>query len=213
MARFTPPLESKGKISLRAPWSANPNVLYTCKALRAFDDIYKSGRDVYTVYYVPMGLTNNSTTYTPSPFDFESERRDNVLIVTLVGDNGDVIYVPDSFIGTQPDATEVVYSHIVLSASIGAVPDNLDLSALKTQIANLIQGTLGLTPTIQESRLPSLNNPTTVQHAIMEGARIGGITLTETDRARAERLQADATLIRNQVTTLTQILRDNNLLP
>lgn len=213
MPRFTPPLGSKGKISLRAPWSTNPNVLYTCKAVRTFDDVYNSGRDVYHVFYKAMGLIEGSTTYTPTPFVFEDEVEANVVIVTLSGDDGGIIYVPDSFISTQPDTTEVVYSHIVLSASIGAVPDNLDLSALKTQIANLIQGTLGLTPVIQESRLPSLNNPTAAQHAIMEGARIGGIALTETDRSRAERVLGDATLLHGQIATLTQILRNNNLLP
>lgn len=213
MPRFTPPLGSKGKISLRAPWSTNPNVLYTCKAVRTFDDVYNSGRDVYHVFYKAMGLIEGSTTYTPTPFVFEDEVEANVVIVTLSGDDGGIIYVPDSFISTQPDVTEETYSHMVISASLSAISDKLDLSALKTQISNLIQGVIGLTPAIQESRLPSLNNPSPLQHALMEAARRGAITLTETDRARAERLQAELVLCQNQVATLTQILRNNNLLP
>lgn len=213
MARFTPTLDSKGKYTLRAPWSANPNVLYTCKALRAFDDIYKTGKDVYKTYYVPMGVTNGSTTFTPTPFSFEEERRNNVVIVTLIGDDGNVIFIPDSFISTQPDVTEVKYSHIVLSASIGAVPDTVDLSAIKTSIANMIQASLGVLPTVQESRLPSINNPTPTQHTVMENARTGSIVLNETDKIRAERLQVENGLLQSKIATLTQILRDNNLLP
>lgn len=213
MARFTPTLGSKGKYTLRAPWSANPNVLYTCKALRAFDDIYKTGKDVYKTYYVPMGVTNDSTTYTTTPFSFEEERRNNTVIVTLNGDDGSVIFIPDSFINTQPDVTEVKYSHIVLSASIGAIPDTVDLSALKTSIANMIQASLGMLPTVQESRLPSTNNPTGAQHALIEGARLGAITLTETDLVRANRLQSANGLLQSKIATLTQILRDKNLLP
>lgn len=213
MARFTPTLGSKGKYTLRAPWSANPNVLYTCRALRAFDDIYKTGKDVYKTYYVPMGVTNDSTTFTPMPFSFEQERRDNVVIVTLNGDDGNVIYIPDSFINTQPDVTEVKYSHIVLSASIGAVPDTVDLSAIKTSITNTIQAGLGVLPTVQESRLPSINNPTPTQHTVMENARTGSIVLNETDKIRAERLQVENGLLQSKIATLTQILRDKNLLP
>lgn len=213
MARFTPTLDSKGKYVLRSPWTSNPNVLYTCKALRAFDDIYKTGKDVYKTYYVPMGVTNGSTSFTPTAFSFEEERRNKVIIVTLVGDDGGVMYVPDSFISTQPDNTEAIYSHIVLSASLSAIPDSLDLSALKTSMANLIQSTIGLLPIIQESRLPSVNNPTTAQHLILEAARQGAITLNETDRSRANRLQTENNLLQAKISTLTQILRDNNLLP
>lgn len=213
MARQTPVLNVKGRFLLKAPWSANPNILYTCISLRTFDDIYKFGTDVYKTFYEAMGVTSGSVTFTPQPFDFQKEKKDGVLIVTLKGDDNSVIYVPDSFIDKQADNSEVVYSHIVLSASLSILPDTTDLTALKTSLAAIIQGAVGVATQVKEMRLPTDNNPTKQEHNVLEAVRRGSITLLETDKARANRLQSENTLLQAKIATLVQILKDNNLLP
>lgn len=213
MPRNTPTLLSKGRFTLRAPWSTNPTLLYTCIAIRQFDDVYLIGKDVYQTFYVSQGIVEGSTTYTANPFTFLDEKRANVAIVTLLGDDGSLIYVPDSFIVSYPDLSEVKYSQRILHCSLGAIPNYVDLSALKTSVANLVAATIGTVPTVNEAWLSVTDAPTRAQHDILEAARLSAITLLETDRAKALRLEQKNILLQQQITTLTGILQTNGLLP
>lgn len=212
MAKKTPPLLAKGRYTLVAPWVANPNMLYTCMAIRAFEDIYKLGYDVQTIYYHSRGLVDGSIITSPA-FVFATERTKQPNIITLVGDDGSVIYVPDTFIASYPNLSEVKYSHMVLSVSLGALPDYLDLNAVKAAVSGLVAQTTGVTPTVLEHRVPSTENPTAAQHETLEVTRLAAITLLETDHAKVLRLQAEKTLLQAKINTLVQILQTNNLLP
>lgn len=212
MAKKTPPLLAKGRYTLVAPWIANPNMLYTCMAIRAFEDIYKLGYDVQTIYYHSRGLVDGSIITSPA-FTFAAERAKQPNIITLVGDDGSVIYVPDTFIASYPNLSEVKYSHMVLSVSLGALPDYLDLNAVKAAVSGLVAQTTGVTPTVLEHRVPSTENPTAGQHETLEVTRLSAITLLETDHAKVLRLQSEKTLLQAKINTLVQILQTNNLLP
>lgn len=211
--RHRPQMYSRGRFTLKAPWTTVPNMLYTCEAFRSFETVYKEGNDVYKTYYEPMGVLEGSTNYTSTPFSMEQERLAKVTIVSLRGDDGSVIRVPDSFIAAQPIVSDVKYSLMVLAVSLGAVPDDRDLSELKTSITNLVGNKMGVNPTIYEARAPATNNPTPAQHAVLEVARQGAITLQETDKAKAIRLEQEKVLLQNQIDKLTTILRNNGWLP
>lgn len=213
MARNTPALMSKGRYVLTAPWSTNPTLLYTCIEVRQFDAVYLIGKDVYQTFYVTQGLVEGSTAYTASPFSFQQEKRDKVAIVTLLGDDGSLIYVPDSFILSYPDLSEIKYTQRVLHCSLGAIPTYVDLSALKVSVANLVAESIGVVPSVNEAWLSITDTPTKVQHDILESARLANITLLETDRAKALRLEQKNILLQQQITTLTGILQTNGLLP
>lgn len=200
--KLTPPLHAYGRYVLKAPWSANPSVLYTCAAIRSFDDIYKLGKDVYNTYYVPMGVTNGAV-IGGSAFSFESEKLLRPSIITLLGDDNTVIYVPDTFIAKYPDLADVKYSHMVLSISLGALPDYLDLGALKTGIAGVVAQTTGVVATVIEHRAPSTNNPTSTQHDILEAARLAGITTNETLTARLLRTEQALQVAQQKIQALT----------
>lgn len=204
--KVTPAINSKGKYSLALPWSAIPNMEYTCIAIRSFDDIYKLRKDVYKTYYLPMGLTEGSTTFTATPFSFAAEKEKKPNILTLLGENGSVIYVPDTFLTSQPTTTSVKYSHVVLAISLGALPDTQDLSALKTAISNLVGTSVGVTPTVHETRAPSTNTPNESEHSALEIARLAGISNQTTDRADAIRFQTMMTQVQAKNRALMNIL-------
>ena len=212
MAKRTPPYMAKGRYTLLAPWTTNPAMLYTCMAIRSFEDIYKLGVDVYTNYYVPRGVTNGANIGgTPFSFDAESALKPN--IITLVGDDNSVIYVPDTFILSYPNQGEVRYSRMVLSIDLGARPDYLDLSALKTSVGDLVAQQFGVVPTVTEHRAPSFDNPTASQHDVLETARIGAITVLETDHSAVLRLTAEKALVQAKLDALIAILQDLGQLP
>lgn len=209
----TPPLLTKGRYTVSAPFTVSPTSIYTCVAIRSFADIYQLGFDVYETYYEPMGLVNgtNMGTYT---FDFNVERNKQPNIITLRSEDGTFLYIPDTYITSFPDMGDVLYNHIVLSVSLGALPDYLDLSSLKAGIQSLTAQHFGVaSAVVSEHRSPSTNNPTRTQHETLEAARLGAITLLETDRAKALRLQNDVNLLNAKIAAMTAILDANGLLP
>jgi hypothetical protein len=206
----TPPLRARGRYVLRNPWVANPGKLYTNMAIRTFEDVYELGTDVYETYYVPMGLANG-TVVGGTPFSFATERNLQPNIITLEADDGEIIYVPDTFIQSYPNMGEVKYSHVILAVTLGALPDNNDLSYVKDEIQSLVAQIYGVNATVQEARAPSTGNPTAIEHEALEAARAAAITLLETDRAKALRLQAEKTLLQGKINTLLAILRANNI--
>lgn len=208
----TPPLRARGRYVLRAPWVANPAKLYTTLAIRTFEDVYELGFDVYDTYYVPMGLINGEVVG-GSPFSFSVEREQQPNIITLESDDGDIIYVPDTYISSFPNMGEVKYSHAILSISLGPLPDTNDLSFVKGALADLVAQSYGVVPTVKEHRAPSISNPTASEHQALEAARTGGITLLETDHAKVVRLQGEKALLNAKIATLTAILQANGLLP
>lgn len=204
----TPPLRARGRYVLVTPWLANPSKLYTTVAIRGFEDLYNLGIDVYNTYYFPMGLIDGQ-----SGFSFVAEQTNKADIITLMADDGEIIYVPDTYIQSFPNMGEVKYSHTVLSVTLGPLPDQNDLSNIKAVIADQVAQVYGITPTVLEHRAASLANPTATEHEALEAARVAAITVLETDHAKALRLQAQNTLLQQKVATLTNLLRTNGIPP
>lgn len=203
--KLTPPLNTVGRYVLSTPWVANPGVLYTCAAIRSFDDIYKLGIDVYTTYYKPMGV-EDGVIVLGSAFSFQTEKAQLPNIITLLGNDNTVIYVPDTFIAKYPDLSEVKYSHMVLSVSLGALPDYLDLTDLKNNIANAVANVTGVTATVKEHRVPSVNNPTSAQHEALEASRVALITVLDTTQAKLLKSQSDLQLANQKIQALSAAL-------
>lgn len=208
----TPPLYARGRYILSLPWVANPNKLYTCIAVRSYSDIYKLGQDVYNVFYAPMGAVVG-TILGGTPFNFNAEVANKPAIVTLQADDGEVIYVPDTFIQKFPDQGEVKYSHIVLSLSLGPVPDYVNLEEIKQAVAETVAGRFGFTPVVREHRAPGTDNPTAEQHEALEAARLGAITLLETDQAKVLRLLDVSAKKQESINALTNLLRRHRVPP
>lgn len=207
MAKMTPPLHAQGRYVTKSPWELPGTLIYECIAIRSFDDIYKLGIDVYEVYYVPMGLINSPT------FSFSDEKAAKANIITLRGSDGSIIYIPDTYILSFPNAGTVKYQHVVLSASIGALPEYLDLTAIHREVENLIAGKLGTTVTVKEMVVPTTDQPSNENHEILEAARLGSVTSYENDYTRLKKEEAKNALLQAKLNALTAVLRSNGLMP
>lgn len=216
MAQKTPPLNARGVYQLQAPWSAPSQVIYTCKAIRSFEDIYDLGHDVYEEYYQPMGIDQAT---------FAADAQNNPNIITLIADTTNaselfggaaIIYVPDTYILAYPQMGDVAYMHMALGIDLGPLPDYLDLSFLKTQVANVVSDVIGVVApalVVKEFRIPSTGHVSAAARDVLEAARLGAITLRTTDHARIAQLEADKTALQAQITTLLSILGTSGLWP
>lgn len=200
----TPPLHAKGRYTLRAPWSAVSTKIYSCIAIRSFADIYKLGKDVFKEYYQLKGLTEA---------EVAADAALGAHIVTLQSADGSIIYVPDTYIESYPNMSDVSYSHVVLSVSISAIPDYVDLTFLKGQISTAVSTITGLTPEVKENRAPTIGAVSPADHEVQETARLAAVTNRKTDKALYLEERAKNTLLLEKVEMLTKILEDNDLLP
>lgn len=207
MANMTPPLHAQGRYVTKSPWELPGTLIYECIAIRTFEDVYKLGIDVYDTYYVPMGLVNSPT------FNFSDEKTAKANIITLRGSDGSIVYIPDTYILSYPNAGTVKYQHVVLSVSLGAMPEYLDLAPLSRAIENMVSGRVGATVTVKEVVAPTNDQPTKENHEILEAARLGSITMYENDYTRLKKEEAKSALLQSKLTSALAILRANNLLP
>lgn len=200
----TPPLHAKGTFVLRAPWVTVANSLYEAIAIRSFADFVEVGQNAYELFYRPQGLTVN---------DFEADKALGASIITLVSPSRPTIHVPDTYIDTYPDMGYVAYKSVVLSIALGSVPDQLDLTFLKDQVAGVVSDTIGVLPTVLVHSAPATGVVTEDQHQLLETARNAAVTNRTTDRAKVLELQNQNDALHTKVALLEQILIANGLIP
>lgn len=182
MANKTPTMYLTGKWGISSPFNINPNGIYICKAIQSFEDVRQKGLNPFVEYYEPFGITKAT---------FDNDEQNLVNIVTLMSDTNPTIHIPDSFILSFPDKTSIPYRHVVLSVSMGAVPDTLTFFDLKTKIKNIVLDSVGVDTVVKEHQA---------------GAVESWLTQQEHDTAESNR---KARFVDNQ--SLYSIIRDKDL--
>ena len=206
MVKITPQLYSNGRFTVTPPFKINSSMNYTCIALRSFEDLYKAGFEVYDSFYASVGLTLDSG------FDFEAEKLNGPNIISLRGDDGSVIYLPDTYISSIPSTGDVTYRQVIVACSLGMLPTSLDLNILLNDVSDFIGARIGH---VVESKLittPSYIQPTTVEHEVLQTARESAITVKDnltTKNIELKKLNEE--LVKKNETLIT-VLKNNNLL-
>lgn len=199
-----PPINSKGFFSLKAPWTLPANTVYECIAVREFSDFTNIGEDVFALVYEPKGLKEA---------EYRKDRDAGVKIITLASKSEAMVFVPSSYVLGYPSMDNVAYSHVVMSISLGAIPDALDLTFLEDQIQGTVSNVIGVTPQVHVNVAPSDNYVTATQHAQLEQARQEAIQSRKTDLARLLESQAIVSQQRQVIANYEAILRHHGLLP
>ncbi len=209
MAKMTPPLNAEGRFVVTTPYTLNSNILYKCIAIREFDDIEQKGENVYERYYEAYGRVDGQ-----DGFSFSNEVALQAEIVTLKGQDGSYVYVPTTYITSYPDLSEIKYHHVILSVSLGPLPETFDTAAVVTQVRNAAMAVTGVeSPTVLVHAAPTINNPTAQQAIDLEQTRLGNITLVETPNQTIERLNSENVALVAQILIYEQILTEAGLLP
>jgi hypothetical protein len=199
----TPPLAARGIYQLRQPWEVSSSKVYSCYAIRSFKDIYELGQDVFGQYYEPFGVSRSA---------FNADDDDNAAIITLISDDFDIVYVPDTYIVAYPDMGIVSYQRVVMSVDFGLLPDFLDLDYIKQEMATVGSKVIGKLPDVHEAVAPTSGVVTPEQHQILEASRLSNIEFQTTDYAKyVEQVRMNNDLA-ERIKTLEQIIIANGLL-
>lgn len=199
----TPPIAVKGQFKLITPWSVDADRFYECNAIRSFPELLERHVDIFATVYEPMGLDVSI---------YERDRLMGANIITLMSDLHPVIHVPDTYIESYPDMSGMEYHHIVLSASLGAVPSYLDLSFLQQQMLNVVTEVVGVTPKVEIHSAPHTGFINFDQHTVLEANRRAAISQIKTDHGKLKDVQDQNAALIEKVRILEQVIKDNNLL-
>lgn len=207
----TPTQRARGLWKLRTPFAVLADVEYTCVAIRTFDDMYNDGIDPYKDIYVPVGLVDGTAVGTEQ-FSYARERLLGINMISLANPKGQIYHVPDNYILSYPSTVGILYEHFILSASLGALPSNIDLAPVIEAMRGSIKDAFGVTAEVNVHRIPTLTSPTYEQHLELERIREATKNIDNTSAARIEELERQRDLANETVKTLTQVLIDNNLM-
>jgi hypothetical protein len=201
--KMTPQVGTRGIYQLKSPYVALPTKTYTCYAIRSFKDIYELGEDVYTKYYTPHSIDEVT---------FESDVDENASIITLMSEDNETIYVPDTYILSFPDMGIVNYQRVILSIDFGMLPDYLDLDYVRDQLSTSGSEVIGKNPDIDLHIAPTTGVVTSDEHQTLEASRLANVEFRKTTHANyLEQLKISSDLI-EKVQTLEQIIITNGLL-
>lgn len=207
MARNTPTMNTSGMFTLVTPFAAASDLVYKVIAIRSFDDIYKLGVDVYSKYYKPMGLIDDGT---GTGFNFASEVAQNANIITLMSEDGKIVYVPDTYIASYPKLDTIPYQQVVLSLSLGPLPTTLDVQPLLNEVKDLVSARYGIqNPIASIHAVTDSIAVTPSQHATITQVRLGNIQTVETPYTEMIKMQAQIIELKQTITALTQICTSN----
>lgn len=140
-----PPINTRGKFTFSSAISKikklSADEEYTVTSIRSLIDLHKSEELPYETIYQPIGLSSK---------DFEEDLNTDVPIVVFTKTNEDFFYIPADHILSMPNVTGIRYRNVILSANLGGLPLNFDISLAKTTIADEIYNTLGIKTTVAE---------------------------------------------------------------
>lgn len=195
-----PPLNTRGIYTLRAPWVSDFDHVYQCIGIQRFAALGAKNIDVYSTYYQPLGIERSV---------YEADLAAGAALITLTTDYAAPIYVPSTYITSYPNMGNVVYSHVVLSVSLGSLPDGIALDGVQEQIRNSVAAVIGVDPTVLVNTAPIKGVVSSAQHQDLEATRNAAITNRSTSASTIVQLQAQIAALQAANNTLTQIAIDN----
>lgn len=210
-SKNTPVIGSVGRYQLTPPFKANPNIVYECLAVRTFTDCERRGEDVYSLYYLSMGL-KDGVEYDSGVFHFNEQVTQGAKIITLKGSDDTLLYVPDTYISALPNEGVVPYSVIVLSAMLGMLPTNIALDSLISDVQALVSAKMGTEIEVKIHATSSPVQPTRQEHDVMQSARLGAIKDFDNVQTRLNKALVENALMKTKITSLIKYIQETGTL-
>jgi len=199
--RVTPDLNAEGRFVLREPWRAE-NKDYWVDAIRSLDDVRKLEDNPIGLIYTPVGLGDA---------EYRSDIDEGAMIITLRSDDGQIIYVPDTYIVSVPRVDAIPYSHLIVSASLGPFPDTYNTALLEAKVSAVISDYIGVEPQVNIARAPMRGTITYDRHRQLTSARQAAVRLRDTDRATALELEQLVRQQQDQILLLERLLIEHGV--
>lgn len=212
MSQLTPALNAMGIFTVRPPFTIVEGATYKVIAIRSLSDMAKAGVNVYQRIYSPVGLIDGAVLGS-STFSYTDEVALSPNIISLQSKAGDILYIPDTWITSYPDTSIVPYSQVILSISLGPLPDTVDLSLAQDAIVTAAQQWSGVLGTCLIHKSKTLDGVPLATSRTLELARQAAITATQTPASRIAELEAQMTLKDAYIASMISILQLNGIMP
>lgn len=180
MARLTPPVGVTGLFILRGPFVAVPTVAYHTGADRTFEEMISRGLDPVKMVYEPVGLGET---------EYKADLAEGAHVITLLSESQKPLYVPDTYIDSYPNMGVVPHSWVVMTISMGMLPDNYNLTRAIQAVQNAVAADTGVMAEVKVATAPTTDAVTQEQYVQLTQARNAAITNTDTDYTEKLRLQ------------------------
>lgn len=204
MSLKTPKIYARGKWTISSPFTVPSTSIYTCMAIRSIDDLIARNIDPYAMFYAPNGIDTTK---------YEQDVDNLVNIITLMSDIEPMVYVPDTYILSYPDITVVPYRHLVLSLSMGAVPDTLVLDDLINKVKEYSLSSIGIDPTVKINQNNVISEGLDLTaHQVYENNRLANIVNNKSNYQLLTEANARIDELNTYILALEQIVKDNGLL-
>lgn len=164
-----PTIGARGFYNLATPFDSkfSPNEMYTCQAIRRIGDYLAMNEDPFTNVYEYNGLTQ---------VDFDADQQENMYIVSLQSDKGQWLYVPARYILSYPIMNGIPYQSTMIGVALGAIPADMDLTALQNLISDVVFDNLGIRPQMSPVVLSKQKLISRTNHEQIQTARLAQAT-------------------------------------
>ncbi len=164
-----PAIGSVGSYVLASPYNTliDPNINYTCMAIRTIGELLADNKDPYAMAYQPANISQSI---------YQENIQQNLPIISLVSDGGSWVYVPATYILEIPLVNGINYKSMGINLLLGLISDDYDLTNLINQLEQTVISITGITPTINPVQLSNSLQVTQSQASQIESARQALIT-------------------------------------
>ncbi|ENJ7998999.1 hypothetical protein AB2K85_000734 [Escherichia coli] len=156
------PVNTTGLFRVKTPFTLAETVIYTVEASRTFPDLVRQNIDVYNSYYQPVGLGRE---------EYLADANVSASILTFKSRDGQVVYIPDTYLESYPGLSGITYQRNVLVVDLALVPDYVKVSSITKDVSDILTHTLGIEPKVEVTTLEYEGKVTEEQHLQMEAAR------------------------------------------
>ena len=187
----------KGVVISTAPFDTviNPRLIHECIGVETINGLLAKGMEPFADIYEPNSIDEDT---------FNTHADSNVRIITFQSATGEIHSIPELYIEALPDANGVPYRCIMLGVSLSAIPDDMDITDLKTEVGDMIFDYLGVRSEIKEVAYGEPSILTQAEHAAVELARVANVTNNVSSRLKVVQLTATV----DELTQKIQVLED-----
>ncbi len=193
----TPPINTTGIYEVISPFVIGTNTIYSCTAIRTFEELSLRGINVFNEYYKPKNI--DEATY-------NKDVALHASIITLESNLGEIVYVPNTYIQSYPGQGGVFYVHKVLVMELGLLPINTDVSYIYPELSGIIQDNVGVTATPVAVDVPYKGYVSNEQAIDMEKVRRAAVADSQSVQAENTRLKAELAAANKQIADLTELI-------
>jgi len=180
--------------------SVNPNVEYSCTSVKTINSLIAEGVDVKALYYTPYGLGET---------EYQADVALNHCIIGIQAITGKTVSFPSSYLLGFPNANAVVYSCLILSIALSPIPESMNLTSLKADIADLVLSRTGIKNEVKIANHSAPHLVSQAKHTLLEAARLARITAAKPMVGQIQALQQEVLNLQQQNAVLAAYIAAN----